>query len=253
LIKFLVFDSIDTPLEIGGDTYGIDGRWPGTMLHGIEAKDKGYLGAVTDTEQMPDQIKAVLEAFAPVLHRYRYRNFWSMEVRVKDDEAYFIDPTCRFGLPSSASQMELWGNLGEIIWQGAHGNLVEPEPTAKFSAEVLLKIKADKGGNWRKCEIPQELRQWIKFSGHCEVDGLAWFAPDDDNDGACGWLVATGDSPKEALDTIKGYIAELPDGLTADPAPLAEVILSIDEGEKESIDFSKEPLPDAGEVLEPTT
>ncbi len=173
-----------------------------------------------------------------------------MEVRVTDDAAYFIDPTCRFGLPSSASQMELWGNLGEIIWQGANGNLVEPEPTSKFSAEVLLKIKCDKGGLWRKCEIPTELRQWLKFSGHCEVDGLAWFAPDDDNDGACGWLVATGDSPKEVLETIKGYIAKLPDGLTADPAPLAEVISYIDEGQEQGIDFASEPLPEPGAVLE---
>jgi len=252
LVKFLVFDSIDTPIELGGDTYGIDGRWPGLMLHGIEAKDKAYLGAVTDTEKMPDQIKAVMDAFKPVLAKYRYRNFWSMEVRVLDDKAYFIDPTCRMGLPSSSSQMELWDNLGEIIWHGANGELVEPKPAAMFSAEVLLKIKADKGGNWRKCEIPSELRQWLKFSGHCEVDGLAWFAPDDDNDGACGWLVAIGDSPKDALERIKGYIERLPDGLTADPAPLADVISAIDEGESEGIGFAKEPLPAPGTVLEST-
>ncbi len=252
LIKFLVFDAIDTPLEIGGDTYGVDGRWPSLMLHGIEAKDKGYLGAVTDTEKMPNEIKAVLDAFKPVLSKHRYRNFWSMEVRVTDDSAFFIDPTCRFGLPSSASQMELWGNLGEIIWAGANGEMVDPEPTAKFSAEVLLKVRADRGGNWRKCEIPQELRQWLKFSGHCEVDGLAWFAPEDDNDGACGWLVATGDSPKEVLETIKGYIEKLPDGLSADPAPLAEVINSIDQGEDAGIEFAQEPVPEPGAVLEPT-
>jgi len=252
LVKFLVFDSIDTPIELGGDTYGIDGRWPSLMLHGIEAKDKAYLGAVTDTEQMPDQIKAVLDAFKPVLAKYRYRNFWSMEVRVKDDKAYFIDPTCRMGLPSSSSQMELWENLGEIIWHGANGELVEPKPTAMFSAEVLLKIKADKGGNWRKCEIPSELRQWLKFSGHCEVDGLAWFTPDDDNDGACGWMVAIGDSPKDALERIKGYIERLPDGLTADPAPLAEVIKAVDEGEEQGIEFANKPMPEASAVLEPT-
>jgi hypothetical protein len=251
LIKFLVFDAIDTPLEIGGDTYSIDGRWPSLMLHGIEAKDKGYFGAVTSTEKMPDQIKAVLDAFKPTLEKYRYRNFWSMEVRVKDDEAFFIDPTCRFGLPSSASQMELWSNLGEIILAGAHGELVEPDPTAKFSAEVLLKIRGEKGA-WRKCEIPEKLRRWLKFSGHCEVDGLAWFAPDDSNDDACGWLVAIGESPKEVLETIKGYIAELPDGLSADPAPLADVINAIEQGEGQGIEFSKKPLPEPGEVLETT-
>jgi hypothetical protein len=148
--------------------------------------------------------------------------------------------------------MELWENLGEIIWAGANGELVEPVPTAKFSAEVLLKIKADRGGNWRKCEIPENLRQWIKFSGHCEVDGLAWFAPDDDNDGACGWMVAIGDTPEEVLETMKEQIGELPDGLTTDIAPLADVINAIDSGEEAGVEFAKEPMPEPGEVLETT-
>lgn len=252
LVKFIVFDPIDTPLEIGGDTYCVDGRWPSLMLHGIEAKDKGYFGAVTDTEKMPDQLKAVLDAFKDPLEKYRYRNFWSMEVRVTDDAAFFIDPTCRGGLPSSASQMELWSNLGEIILAGAHGELVEPVPAAKFSAEVLLKIKSDRGGNWRKCEIPKELRQWLKFSGHCEVDGLAWFAPEEDNDDACGWMVAIGDSPKEVLETMKEQVEMLADGLFTDLGPLADVIAAIDSGEDQGIEFSKAPLPEPGSVLEPT-
>ncbi len=251
LIKFLVFDAIDTPLEIGGDTYCIDGRWPAQMLHGIEAKDKGYFGAVTSTEQMPEQIKAVMDAFKPVLAKYRYRNFWSMEVRVLDDKGYFIDPTCRGGLPSSASQMELWSNLGEIIWAGANGELVEPEPTKMFSAEVLLKVKGEKGA-WRKCEIDDGMRKVVKLSGHCEVDGIAWFPPDDTGDDACGWLVAVDDSPKEVLDQIKGLIEQLPEGLTADAAPLADVINAIEEGEEQGIEFSKSPLPEAGAVLEPS-
>lgn len=250
LIKFLVFDAIDTPLEIGADTYCVDGRWPSHGIHGIEIKDKAYMGAVTDTEQMPDQLKEVMDAFKPVLEKYRYRNFWSMEVRVKDDHAYFIDPTCRFGLPSSGSQMELWSNLGEIIWAGANGELVDPEPAAKFSAEVLLKIRSDKGGSWRKCEIPQELRPWLKLSGHCEVDGLAWFAPDESNDDACGWLVAIGDTPQEALDSIKEKVSELPDGLIADVAPLADAIKEIEEAEKEDISFTEKQMPEPAEVIE---
>jgi hypothetical protein len=251
LIKFLVFDAIDTPLEIGGDTYCIDGRWPAQMLHGIEAKDKGYFGAVTSTEQMPEQIKVVMDAFKPVLAKYRYRNFWSMEVRVLDDKGYFIDPTCRGGLPSSASQMELWSNLGEIIWAGANGELVEPEPSAKFSAEVLLKVKGEKGA-WRKCEIPNELRRWVKLTGHCEVDGVAWFPPDESGDDACGWLVAKGPTPGVTLMAIKDVIEVLPEGLTADAAPLADVINAIEEGEEQGIEFSKSPLPEAGAVLEPS-
>jgi hypothetical protein len=193
-----------------------------------------------------------MDAFKPVLAKYRYRNFWSMEVRVLDGKGYFIDPTCRGGLPSSASQMELWSNLGEIIWAGANGELVEPDPTKMFSAEVLLKVKGEKGA-WRKCEIDDGMRKVVKLSGHCEIDGVAWFPPDDTGDDACGWMVAIADDPETVLERIQEQISRLPEGLTADAAPLADVINAIEEGEEQGIEFSKSPLPEAGAVLEPAT
>lgn len=248
-IRFLVFEAINTPLEDGGDCYGIDGRWPSLMLHGVEAKDRSYFGAVTDTEQMPEQLKEVLDAFKSELARHRFRSFWSMEVRIKDGVGYFGDPTCRGGLPSSASQMELWGNLGEIIWAGAHGELVEPEPTGKFSCEVILKVSSDKEG-WPRVEIPEQLRQWMKLACHCEDDGVAWFPPDSEKDDAKGWLVSIGDTPKEALETLKEHISELPDGLSADIAPIAEVISAIEHGESEGVEFTKKPMPQPVEVLD---
>src|ERR1044071_1051006 len=47
LVRFLCFPNIDTPIEIGADTYCVDGRFPDTILHGVEWKDRSYLGAVT--------------------------------------------------------------------------------------------------------------------------------------------------------------------------------------------------------------
>src|SRR5256885_4063327 len=46
LFTFYVFDKIDTDIEDGCDTYCIDGQFPSLCLHGIENKDKSYLGAV---------------------------------------------------------------------------------------------------------------------------------------------------------------------------------------------------------------
>ncbi|HEX9145213.1 MAG TPA: hypothetical protein VGA09_13135, partial [Candidatus Binatia bacterium] len=46
-MRFLVFPAIDTTLEIGGDTYCVDGNWPSTMLNGLEHKDTTYFSAVT--------------------------------------------------------------------------------------------------------------------------------------------------------------------------------------------------------------
>src|SRR4029077_9503930 len=126
MVRFMVFDKIGDDLEIGGDPFNIDGQWPKLMLRGDELKDKVYIGAVTPMEQMPDPIQEVMEAFCPLLKEQRYRNYLSIEMRGEGDKWFFIDAACRLGLPSSASQLALWSNFPEIIWAGAHGELVEP-------------------------------------------------------------------------------------------------------------------------------
>ena len=45
-VKFIVCFEIPTELEIGGDTYNIDGQWPSLMLHGLEKKDRAYFASV---------------------------------------------------------------------------------------------------------------------------------------------------------------------------------------------------------------
>jgi len=249
LVRFLVFDAIETPLEIGGDTYCVGGQWPSPMLHGIEAKDKSYFSAVTRRDEMPDQIQAVNEAFGPILAGYNYANEWSVEIRVLGDKFYFIDPTCRMGLPSTSSQLELWSNWSEILWAGAHGELLDPEPLGKFSAEIILNAKADEG-LWPSVEIPKELTQWVKLHDCCEVDGLRVFPRQAGDSENCGWLVAIGDSPQETLDNLKEYVAMLPDGLSGDLSPIADVIKEIEIEQAKGIEFSDETMPEPAEVLE---
>jgi len=103
-MTFLVFDAIEADVEIGADTYSIDGQWPELMLNGVEGKDKCYLSAVTETEEMPEQLLKVMDAFGPVMARYGYRNQFSSELRIQGDKSYFIDFTARGGMPSSGSQ-----------------------------------------------------------------------------------------------------------------------------------------------------
>ncbi len=249
MVRFVVLPSIHTDLEIGGDTYNVGGEWPSLMLHGIESKDTAYFSAVTECSAMPEQVIAVNEAFAPILKSHGYANEWSVEIRVKDDHFYFIDPTCRLGLPSTGSQLELWENFSEIVCAGAHGELVDPIPTAMFSAELALTVK-HKGRLWPTVKIPPELQQWVKLADSCEMDGVRSFPKDsEDNAEEVGWLVAIGDTPKDTLDTLKKYVDLLPKGLSADIAPLAGVLEEIETMEKKKIEFAQEPMPDPSEVL----
>lgn len=251
LIRFLVFPAIETDLEIGGDTYCVDGQWPRVMLNGLEWKDKSYFGVVTPRSEMPEQLQEILEAFGPVLGEYRYRNEFSSEVRVKDDSAYFIDPTCRGGLPSTGSQLMLWKNFPEIVWAGANGELLEPEYDDAFSMECVLTTKCEKG-QWSTVEIPHELEPWVKLSCCCYTDGLYCFPPSEHHGEEIGWLVATGKTPQETLDTMKEHAAMLPDGVCANVESLADILKEVESAEEQGIPITDQPVPEPETVIEKT-
>jgi hypothetical protein len=247
-IRFLVFDAINTPLEIGADSYNIRGQWPSLMLHGIEKKDEAYLSVVTKRSDMPDFSKEIMDAFAPVLEKERYANEWSMEIRVKDGIPYFLDPTTRLGLPSTATQLEIWENWSEIVMAGAHGEMTEPKPTAKFSAELILKAKCD-DRLWPTVEIPNGLSQWCKVTDCCADEGVTSWPREGGDDESAGWLLALGDTPTEVLETMKEHVKMLPEGLCADIAPLADVIKEIEQAESKGIEFA-ERMPEPAVALE---
>lgn len=250
-IIFMVFDPIETDLEIGGDTYCIDGQWPDTMLRADECKDKALIAAVTDKNDMPQEILDVLEAFGPILKEYRYRNFWSMEIRITDDKAYFGDATCRTPFPATPSQMEAYENIAEIIWSGANGELVQPSPITKFSGELILSLSGDKK-TWGVIKVPKELEQWLKLQDCCQVNDMIAFPVNDDGERSenIGWLVGQADTLDQLVDVLQGYVKLLPDGVSADLEPLANLLAEISKAKDEGIEFNSKSIPDPSTVLD---
>lgn len=252
LVRFLVFPNIETPLEIGYDTYCVDDQFPNLGIHGVEWKDRAYLGAVTRYPELPKQLKDVTKLFGPELGKHRYRNQFSCEVRVKGNNFYFNDATCRMGLPSTASQLELWKNWPDIVWFGANGKLIQPTSAAKFCAEAIITAKRDPS-EWVMFDVPKNLRQWCKFASCFEYEGNICFPSDDSSSGDdVGWLVAIGDTPEETIKKINQQADELPDGLDANTECLAYVIKEVHTMEKSGIHFGdvNTKLPKAGVVME---
>lgn len=244
---FYVFDPIDTDIEDGIDAYSIDGHFPSTVMHGLECKDRSYLCSVQPMDDIDERVRIVPEKFGPVLAKYGYRGFFSCEVRIKEQDSFFIDPTCRAASPPSQVMTELFGNLGEIVWKGANGILVEPEPTAKFGVQALIKFERDPC-EWVVLDIPEEIRQWTKFGFACQVDGKICIPPHA-LEAMIGWLVATGDTIEEAIDNLKEYREQLPDGLDCDVDSLAKLLQEAQEADKMGIEFTDEKIPEPSSVL----
>lgn len=242
LVTFYVFTPIDSEIEDGIDAYCIDGKWPKTVIHGFECKDKSYLGTFQKYEHLPEVMRKVNEEFGPILKKFGYRARFTTEVRITEGgDGYFIDPTCRCGSPPSQCEMEMVKNWGEIIWEGANGNLVEMEPEARFAVQALIRVERDQ---WSIMAIPKELDQWVKISFSCMVDGNICVPPDPDGICELGWLVALGDTIEAAVETLHEYKSKLPDGCHCEVQSIAELIEEINKAEEMGMEFTPQEIPE---------
>lgn len=247
-LTFYVFDPIPTDLEDGVDTYCIDGNLPNLCVHAMEKKDKALLATVANFGDIPEIVRKPTEAFAPILAEFGYRQFFSSEVRIKGEQAYFIDPTLRCASPVSQLQTELFGNLAEIIWRGANGECIDPEPTAEFGIQLAVTMEREKG-DWAVAKIPEELKPWLKCGFATEIDGRICIPPSEWMHDEFGWLVATGDSVTAVIDRAKELVELLPDGLSSDATMLAGLLDEVKSAEAQGIEFTDQPVPEPASVV----
>ena len=250
-IIFYVFDPITTDIEDGCDAWCIDGQFPDTIIHGHECKDQSYIGTFQKLSDLPEEVRCVNETFGPILGRYGYRSFFSTEVRItKEGESYFIDPTCRAGSPPSQCMTEMIGNYAEIIWHGANGQLVEPEPAAKFAVQAVLELKGDES-NWLTMAVDDELDRWVKASHCMMLDDHLWLAPDPTSH-YLNWVVGIGDRIEEAIKHLKHNVSLLPEGASCDFSAMAELLKEVEQAEEKNMEFTDQPVPSPEIVLEST-
>lgn len=251
-IIFYVFDAIDTEIEDGVDSYCVDGQWPSLVLKGMEQKDKAYLGTIQKFEDVPRETRIVNEVFGPILGQYGYRGFFSSEVRItKEGESFFIDPTCRAGSPPSQCQAEMFANYGEIVWHGANGELIDPEPAAKFGVQAAISIDGDRA-DWNSIVFPDELDQWVKCGFCLKPDERTVFPPITEyNTSELGYLVGIGDTIEEAINHLRHNKDLLPDGVKCEFNSLVDLLKEVHTAEEEhGMKFTDQKVPEPESVLE---
>ncbi len=201
--KFLAEEKIDG-VEIGCDTWVINGEYPSRVLAGIEVKDCGYVGRVFDYPDLWETVRDCNAGVAPAFKKLGGATFYSNELRVAEDDrkGYLIDMTVRMPIPPGPCYGKLWSNLSEIIYAGAEGRLVVPEPTAKYA--VLARIHCPYAAkHWVKVDVEKEAWPYVAFSNAVKVNDELWIAPQPHESIEIGDVIATGESLKECEATIK--------------------------------------------------
>lgn len=248
-LTFYVFDPIDADVEDGFDTFCVDGKCPRTCIHAMEHKDQALLATFAQIHDLPGPLKFVAEKFLPVLGDYGYRGFFSTEVRVtKDGTPYFIDPTLRAGSPPSQVQCDMIANYGEVVWGAANGQIMEPQPTAQFGVQAVLKARSSPD-EWTTIKLPESLVECVKAGHAMQVDGLLCLPPGKAEELNL-WLTATGDTIRDAIATLQGYVDELPEDLSCDMLPFVKILDEVYQAEKQGMEFTDQTVPGPEVVVE---
>lgn len=248
-VKFLVQDHIETEIETGYDGWCVDGEFPSVGFCGYENKNQAYLAALTDYDNLPDVVKQVNSAFAPLLKATGYRNFFSTEIRIKDGVPYFIDPTLRAAGLALEQQQESLLNIGEIIWKGAQGELIKPKYSHKFAVEATVHYTGEMDA-WKTLNVPESVRRWFKADHYCIIDGNHHYPLNTKSD-ECGVMIGLGNSVDESVNHLK----ENMDAMKNEPVSInleavAQLIHKATQGKSEGVKFSDEPLPDPSIVVD---
>lgn len=196
----------DDICEVGSDSYFVDDKFPDILMTGYEVKDLGYVCSVKKVENISKIITEPLKKLAPVFGEYKYRGFFSTEIRVgRDRKPYVTDFTARAGSPPSELYCNMISNLDEVMWEGSQGNMVQPKYNAKYGAQGIITSEwAEK--HWQPIYYPKEISQYVKIKNWTVIDGINYYIPINDVE-MCqiGSVVATGSTIDEAIKNLKKY------------------------------------------------
>jgi len=213
---FCVENALPDRVELGVDMYTVNGKYPGRCLQGIEIKDKGYIGAIKPYSDFPAPLREVNEKLSPTFKEYGYAGFFSTEVRIgKDMKPYLIDFTAREGSPPGELYQEMYKNISDIIWQGANGICIDPEPAGKYGVQINIHSPWAEW-NWQPIDFPKENRSFIKLHNCTFIKGKHYVIPMEYGLDKIGSVIGYGDTldearkkAKEVGESIEGYYIEV--------------------------------------------
>lgn len=241
-IIFVVQDHIESDGEIGYDDRSIDGRYPSHSFTGYEKKNELYLGSLLAYSDLPEGVRTVNDAIAPVLAGYGYRDWLATEIRMGRDRApYFIDITPRMAGQTMEHQLESCRNFADVVWQGANGVMLDSDFEWTVAVEATLHYHSDTKDptivdEWKTLRIPDRVLRWVKLYHYCKIDGVYHF-PGKNTD-EVGVVIGLGNTVLEALTHLgRNLVAlsELP--VHADVSGFASLFKSIKKAERQGMFF----------------
>ena len=161
----------------------------------------------------------------------------------------FWSGNCRAPSPPHQLQAAMWDNYADILWQGANGNCIDPEPNSKFGVQALLSVSRNEK-EWAAVKIPDSIKDSVKCGFCCEIDGRLCFPPSP-LESMAGYLTATGDTIEDAIASLQEKAKELPASMKCEDKSLAELLKQAQSAEDKGMEFTKDQdIPEPSIVLD---
>jgi len=222
-------------VEIGVDSFAVDGEAPNSVMFGYENKDAGYLGCCGGI--LPERLNICTGKFLPILSDYEYRGPFSTEVRsTEDGRDFLIDFTGRFPSPPSESQMLNMENAPEVFYQGAQGILVEPDWKFRFCAQFV--VKSDVLEN-HAVGIKIGMPERVLIHGRCQIEDREYACSPNKIEefaGAVGLADSIADACDEAFEAAESIEG---DRVQFGKDALKEILETIEKGESLGLGFGE--------------
>lgn len=230
---FIVEPEMDG-LEVGTDTFLVNGVIPARRMYGYEIKDAGYVGVVTS--RVPSKLAAVDNALRNTMSGYR--NLYSTELRILDEDSdkwVLIDLTTRFPSPPYGAELENIKNLPTIIEEGANGRYIPPVYEEPYVAELILESDWN-ADNWQAVKIEEGIRDRVKLHNFAQTGNIYHIPPNPV--GIIGSVVGLGPTKEIAIQealTVAEQVSGF--GVQYNKSAMDEAMETVEKGEQHGIYF----------------
>jgi len=152
--------------------------------------------------------------------------------------------------PGLGVEMEMIRNLGEIIYHGAHGDLIEPDFEFEYGIQAAIFHDHEEDA-WKQFPLDDDVRRWVKLMEFAYIDGLYQIIPRPPHGQKIGWLLGVGHSIEEAAqhlyenaDRLKDYPFDIKLDALEDAVDQAHAL------QDEGAAFADQPIPEPDEIRE---
>jgi len=198
-------------IEWGTDTFFAGGKYPKTLMAGIEKKGTIYWSVAKQWDEFPKELTEINEALMPALTDYGYQSHISTESKIDEKRTQILlDLTTRFPSPPSELMWYMIENIAEFYWELGGGNIIEPKYKDKYGVQLVLR------STWGEEEkqpiyIDKDVRENVFIENFTVTNGVIYTLPHAVGvaSDSPGCICESGKSFDEVIEKIKKIIPKV--------------------------------------------